>query len=304
MKRRLGRAAGRSARRWWSISACAIVLMALLAGRADAAETAWRALPWHLVDYHHKFPPTGAFRSVAIDMTLRGRVGADASLYVSPVWGKLGGTGFYFGLVSQLSGRQGRGLVGKGLLFSRWGSGTADDIRVPDAGWSYRGDKRTSGEGDYISVRQAFAWGEGRYSFALSARPEKAATWVNLSVTDRRTGRRIDGGGLRFPGAGLTLERTLVSFVEIFPPHGKGKWAIPKSLPRLDVAFSPAVVNGAFGPVSHRVHFPKRVPRLVKIHDDGFDFHVGLGHIPVPSSGPVPTAANDNAGKSAKVGSQ
>lgn len=267
--------------------AAALVLIAAAAAAQPAGP--WRALPWHLVDYHHKFPPTGIFRGLSIDMTLTGEVAAGTSLYLSPLWGKLDETGFYFGFVSQLSGPKGRSLVGKGLLFSRWGLASAADARAAEGMWAYIGDKRTSGEGDYVSVRRAFAWGQGRYTFTLSARPADGdAVWVDLRVREHRTGRLIDGGGLKFPGAVPRLGRTVVSFVEMFPPHGKGKWAFPVEIPRLDVAFSPALVNDAYGPVGHRIHYPRKVPRLVTARDDGFGLSVALGRIPAPQ------ATNDN----------
>ncbi len=280
---------------WLSI---ALLLAPVGGANADILAAPWRALPWHLVDYHHKFPPTGIFRSLSMDMTLRGRVDPGASLYLSPLWGKLDETGFYFGFVSDLSGPRGRRLVGKGLLFSRWGKGRKSDTRTPDGAWAYIGDKRTSGEGDFVSVRRAFEWGQGRYSFKLTARPDPAATWVDLAIIEHRTGARIDGGGLRFPGSGLKLQKTLVSFVELFPPHGKGKWTFPKTVPRLDVAFRPVVVNDTFGPVAQRVHFPKKVPRLVQVHDDGFEFNVSLGRIPLAA------ALNDNTSDMKEAGSK
>ena len=263
-----------------SVAVCAPALGA-------SAQGPWRALPWHLVDYHHRFPPTGVFRSVSIDMTLKGEAKRGQSLYLSPLWGKLGDTGFYFGFATDVSGPRGRGLIGKGVLFSRWGRGSKADVRAPKGGWTYVGDARTSGEGDYVSVRRGFKWGDGRYTFAMevdAARSGAEGTWIDLRITEHRTGRVLDAGGLRFRGSGLSLQRTVVSFAEIFPPHGKGKWALPSRVPRLDLSFSPALVNNKFGPVSHRVHFPRRVPRLAQVRDDGFDLHVTLGRLPVPAS--------------------
>lgn len=252
---------------------------------ADVSAPKWRALPWHLVDVYHRYPDTGTFRSVEVDMELSGQVPGGSFLYLSPLWGKFGDTGFYFGFVSDLYSRQQKRIVGKGMIFSRWGAGTLDDARLPTTSWGFIGEKETSGEGDFVSVRQPFSWSEGRYTFVMRKRrptPSGGASWLDLLIFEHQTGKWFDGGGLRFRNPSLKLKPTLVNFVEVFAPWGKGRWAFPTSLPNLTVTMGPPLINGIYEPVSSRRKRNPSVPPLVELSDVGGELRVRLGTLPVP----------------------
>ena len=260
---------------------------------AEAPPKAWKPLPWHLIDYYHRFPDTGTFRAIEIDLTLKGQVPKETYLYVSPLWGRFGNKGFYFGFLSDMYDPKAKTNIGRGIIFSRWGLGSHEDARPTRDAQSFIGKKATSGEGDFVSIRKPFHWTEGRYTFLMRARhPDRSSTgtWVDLLILEHASGKWIDAGGLRFRKQELRLRNQLASFVEIFAKRGRSRRHFPKSLPNLTVSLSPPLVNGTYEPISNRVRFGKKVPRLVEVEDDGLDFHIKLGGLPVPRAPAAKTA--------------
>jgi len=275
---------------FFALGACLLLTtLAICPGSGTAKEPvkAWKSLPWHLIDYYHRFPDTGTFRAIEIDLTLKGKVPKETYLYVSPLWGRFGDKGFYFGFLSDMYDPKRKKNIGKGIIFSRWGLGSKADARTPKGARSFVGEKATSGEGDFVSIRKPYRWNEGRYTFLMRARRPDAAgrgTWIDLLVLEHKSGRWIDAGGLRFHGKELSLRSRLVSFVEIFAKRGRGRRAFPKVLPEITVSVSPPLVNGTYEPISNRIRFSRRIPRLIETEDDGLDFHMKLGRIPVPAT--------------------
>lgn len=245
----------------------------------------YRALPWHLVDQYHRMSQEHAFQVIEIDMTLTGDTNIDLSMYFSPLWGKLDGNGFYFGFLSQIYDTRVKKIVGKGAIFSRWGLGRQEDIRIPKGGWSFVGNKATSGEGDFLSVRVPFDWSEGKYSFLMKTRglPKPEGVWVDLMVYENHTGKWIDIGGLRFKNGPMKLSRSVANFIEVFAPRGRGKHAYPKQLPFLDVTFSKPRLNHHIDPVRTRHVTPKNVPVLFQTNVVGDTVTFKLGDVPVPT---------------------
>lgn len=277
------------------LALAAVVLLAVPA----FADGNWKPLPWHLVDYNHRLPETGPFRTLEIDMELSGDAEGGPPLYLSPLWGHIGKSGFYFGFLSDIFDLRQQKAVGKGIIFSRWGLGSEDDIRMPDGAWNYVGRKASSGEGDFLSVRRTYAWKPGKYTFLLRARTRAAdsdGTWVDLLIFEHATGTWIDGGGLRFTDPTPHLSQRVVSFVEVVQRRGEPRTAMPDPLPKLDIVIGPPLVNGTFEPLANRTQFSDRVPRILGVRTEAGVIHMEMGRIPVP--------ANDNeapakAGKAA-----
>lgn len=246
----------------------------------------YKSLPWHLVDQYHRMPEGQIFQVIEIDMTLQGDTNIDLSMYLSPLWGKIDGSGFYFGFLSKIFDTRIRKVVGKGAIFSRWGLGRQEDIRVPKDGWSFVGNKATSGEGDFLSVRVPFEWSAGTYSFLMKTRGLPNAVggaWVDLMVYEKNTGKWIDVGGLRFKEGTMKLNRSVANFVEIFAPRGGGRHSYPKQLPFLDVTFSKPRLNHHVDPLRTRHVTPKNVPVLFKTQVQGDTVTFKFGQVPVPT---------------------
>jgi len=251
--------------KWISVTTGLVIV--LFSGLAVAEQSGWRPLPWHLVDYNYTLPDTGPFETLEMDMEIRGDADEGMFLYLSPLWGRLDQTGFYFGLQTDLFDK-GKSL-GKGIILSRWGKGRHIDGRAGPGGWTFIGEKATSGEGDFISVRTTYDWQPGRYTFVLKARKNEAGntagTWVDLSIRERVTGRWIDGGGLRFPGSRPHLRKRVVSFVEIYQAKARPLPDVPGNLDGLEISFGNPLVNQTFRPIKKRASFTPRVPRRIAV---------------------------------------
>lgn len=262
------------------------LLQCIWLDQAHAKTQQYRSLPWHLVDQYHRMPEGQSFKKLEVDMTLSGQTEIDLSMYFSPLWGKIDGNGFYFGFLSKIFDTRINKVVGKGAIFSRWGLGREEDIRIPKGGWSYVGNKATSGEGDFLSVRVPFEWTPGTYTFLMKTRAEDRSTdgiWVDLIVYQQSTGKWVDVGGLRFKYGPMKLARGLANFIEVFAPRGGGRHAYPKALPLMDVTFSKPRLNDVLDPLRTRHVVPKNVPLVFKTSVVGDTVTFKLGDVPVPT---------------------
>jgi len=248
---------------------CLFVFLFSVQAGAEQSAGSWRPLPWHLVDYNYTLPDTGPFNTLEMDMEIKGNAKKGMFLYLSPLWGRLDQTGFYFGLQTDIFDK-GRSL-GKGLIFSRWGKGRHSDGRAGPDGWSFIGEKATSGEGDFVSIRTSYGWKPGRYTFLLKTRKagveDSNGIWVDLLIHEQATGKWIDGGGLRFPGSRPHLRKRVVSFVEIYHANKRPLLDVPPNLNGLSIFFSPPRVNSSHRPTRSRASFYPKVPRRVKVSE-------------------------------------
>ncbi len=243
------------------VAAAALVLAAV-----GASAGSLEALPWHLVDYTYDFDPVGAFQSLDIDIDISGDTAPGHYLYVSPIWGKIGGAGFYFGLQTDVSGHGG-GDRGAGVIFSRWGAATTADARPAARGWAEALDDGHSGEGDFVGVRLPYAWGPGSYHFRLGTLAAAGGgCWVDLEVRKRGAGEAVDAGSLRFRSCD-TFYPNPVSFIEIYalPP---GTAPDRARLPHTAIRIHPPVVNGFRLPLRASPHIPRGVPPLAAMTRD------------------------------------
>ncbi len=242
------------------LAACAPCVRAAEKPRPEAR--GYPPPPWHLVDVWWDTGRDVPFKSYSIDVTLGDDVPATVNLYVAPVGlGHLDKTPFYGGLQTQADGytKKDRRLrkVGRGLIFSMWGQRSHDAIRPSVGGFC-----QSSGhEGDFVSVRRAYPWKKGRYTYRLVRMDAeevggKPFTWVGAFVYAHELDENAFVGALRFPGKDLVLKRQLASFVEIY-----GR-AIPVAdIPRVTVTFANLKVNGkAVDRPAATAVYPARVP--------------------------------------------
>ena len=118
-------------------------------------------------------------------------------IYLMVCNGDVDGTGYYFGLQTDVHDPttfQGRG---KGLIFSRWETRDLENARIPDDGFT-----QSSGhEGDFIGVRRDYNWSDGEYRLRLAqdGDDDDAGRWYGVWITDLSTSAETWIGSLRFP---------------------------------------------------------------------------------------------------------
>ena len=232
----------------------AVPLLAALVATARADESPappkLPPLPWHVADVWWKFAePTPHFESLDIDVTIDRDVPLTVNLYVSPCGlGELSGVKFYGGLQTNANGwpsktEHVRATIGKGGIFSRWGQGKLSVSQARGAEGTHF--EAADYEGDFVSVRRAFAWTKGTYTWSLRATDietvdEHDFTWVSCFVTAHDTGATRYIGSLRFEGKHLTFWNQHAAFVEVYSTA-----QIPRSeIPEVQVTFGYPRVNG------------------------------------------------------------
>jgi len=138
-------------------------------------------------------------REVSFDFTIHsdpGNFSDRNGLYLMVCQGDVAGTGFYFGLQTDVyDPTRGTGR-GKGIIFSRWNERDLAYAKPAEGGWT-----QSSGhEGDFIGVRVAYEWGVGTYR--MSIRPDgsdKDGDWYGVWLTNYTTDATVWAGSLRFP---------------------------------------------------------------------------------------------------------
>lgn len=219
---------------------------------AEDREPAKKLLPqpWHMADIWWKFEEaTPHFESLDMDVTIDRDVPEDVNLYVSPCGlGELSGVKFYGGLQSNSNGwpskeQHERAFIGRGAIFSRWGKGKLSVAQARGAEGTHY--EAADYEGDFVSVRRAFSWNKGTYTWSLRAADTETVdghdfTWVSCFVTAHETGATRFIGSLRFEGKDLTFWKQHAAFVEIYSTA-----KIPRSeVPEVTVTFGYPRVNG------------------------------------------------------------
>lgn len=186
--------------------------------------------PWHYTDVWMKYDPEdfkGEFQSLELDFEIKGKVPDDLPLYIAPIGAlKLDGQMFYGGIQTNSWMNRNREnpkpsdrrAIGRGCIFSLWDDRDLDHIQQAAGGFFDSSDH----EGDFISVRNRLAWGEGRFTYRLSRlRTETDAdgsrhAWIGAFVANHAGGEETFVGALRFKGEGLRLESTIPFFVEVY----------------------------------------------------------------------------------------
>ena len=216
--------------------------------------------PWHLVDvvlYSENEPKD--IQSYCTTLTIQGHVPDNINLYIVPFQERINQIRFYGGIQTRIDGSTDKNNLtntfvarNRGAIFSRWEERHVGAIRQAPGGLV-----ASSGhEGDFIGVRNDFAWSEGAYRLCLhksdvvegeplpaSYKPEDIAygwgryehTYVRMVATDMRTDATTTIGALAFPGKTLSLSAPNVIFVEIY---GHGGTFYIKDVPSFSLSFS------------------------------------------------------------------
>lgn len=236
-----------------NVFAFALFLASVTLTTADAADQSSKKelpQPWHLADIWWDFAqPTPHFESLDIDVTIDRDVPSTVNLYVAPCGlGDFSGAKFYGGLQTNCNGwpskeQHERESIGKGGIFSRWGTGKLSVAQARGAEGTHY--EAADYEGDFVSVRRPFQWGKGSYTWSLRACDTekldgKDYTWVSCFITAHDTGSSRYIGSLRFEGKDLTFWDHHSAFVEVYSTA-----EIPHSgVPEVKVTFGYPRING------------------------------------------------------------
>ena len=201
--------------------------------------------PWHLVQVPLVFSnELKDFQSYCTTFTIEGPVPDNVNLYIAPISQQINQIPLYAGIQTVIDGHTDKNNLAstftrrnRGAIFSRWKERNVGAIRQAPGGLV----ESSGHEGDFISVRNDFAWSEGTYrlclrkSFVVEGEPLPADyklediaygwgryehTWVRMEATDMSTNATTIIGELAFPGKTLSLSRHNTIFVEIYHHDG------------------------------------------------------------------------------------
>lgn len=179
----------------------------------------------------------------------------------------------YFGMQTQIA--DGSFVQrGKGFIFSRWDTRDLEDVRAPSDAFTESGGY----EGQFVSVRRPYHWGEGTYTFSVVAEePDDGGRWFSLHVTDHSADEKIWVGSLRFPGEDSQIEYTCFTTIEVY-----GRPVRPIDIPYWKVTVEPPVADGRQAYLS-RTRYPDNVANLrnalITMEQDRVIFEVGLDYL-------------------------
>lgn len=227
-------------------------LLAAVAGivRADthvpvAAPEQFIVTKWNWID--EKTDLSDGFHINARFRDVDGEFPEDQEYYFQLAYGQILGANFYFGFQTDLlEGGQSRG---RGVIFSRWGSQSADDIQTADGGFSEIG----SHEGEFIGVRLPYDWDAGAYTAFLE---KEENNWYSLTVRSYHGTDHTDTyiGSLRFPASG----ETGTSIRNVLEVYGDSTPMKVTELPAWVIAVhAPIIANGGPRPVSLTVDYSR-----------------------------------------------
>ncbi|MXZ10143.1 MAG: hypothetical protein F4Y79_11960 [Gemmatimonadetes bacterium] len=223
--------------------------------------------PWHLVDVHLVFSNEPKdIQSFCSTFTIEGPVPDNVNLYIASFSQQINQIRWYGGIQTVIDGHTDKNNLvpalfthrNRGAIFSRWQERNVGAIRQAPGGLV-----ASSGhEGDFISVRNDFAWSEGTYRLCLrksdvvegeplpaNYKPEDIAyvwgryehTWVRMEATDMSTNETTIIGELAFPGKTLSLNKRHGIFVEIY---GRPNPFRVRKIPVFNLYFSHFQVDG------------------------------------------------------------
>ena len=184
--------------------------------------------PWHLVDVFYELKEVSNFKSLSIDVDISDSIPDSTALYIAPFGiGSINNHYFYGGIQTQADGflhkpyhqnSEAISKIGRGIIFSRWDQRSTDAIQLAPNGYASSNDD----EGDFISVRNKFHWGKGKYRLTLFATDKHVSvndticTFVGMEIYSYGNKTNQLAGYLAFPGKELKLEKTLAIFVELY----------------------------------------------------------------------------------------
>ena len=196
--------------------------------------------PWHFTNIWMTLEeaPTD-IESYCVTFRVEADVEGEVPIYISPINQRINKVPLYGGIQTNIDGFdeddpvEDRIYRHRGAIFSRWGERDFGATRRAPGGLFESGGY----EGDFVSVRNNFAWTRGRYRLCLvkadivagEPLPEAydtddiaygwgrfAHTWVRMEATDLGSGEITFIGALAFPGESLTMRETNVVFYEAY----------------------------------------------------------------------------------------
>ncbi|MCY3680474.1 MAG: fibronectin type III domain-containing protein [Gemmatimonadetes bacterium] len=222
--------------------------------------------PWHLTNVHlYSANELKDIQSYCTTFTIQGSVPDNVNLYISLLGQQINQIPCYGGIQTHIDGYTDKNQTrntyerrDRGAIFSRWEERNVDAIRQAPGGLV-----RSAGhEGNFISVRNDFAWSEGTYRLCLrksdvvegaplptNYKAEDIAyswgryehTYVRMEATDLSTNETTFIGALAFPGKTLSLRNRGSIFVEIY---GRPFLFSVRETPLFSLSFSHFQVDG------------------------------------------------------------
>ena len=248
--------------------------------------------PWHMIDLNIWFEESYEMETFSIDVNILSDIPDSVQLYIAPFGtAEINGTQFYGGIQTQCGGynavenNENAGpfkLLGRSMIFSRWGSRSEDALLKAEGGVC-----ESSGyEGDFVSVRNSLNWKKGKYTFTLRKTNRTVFvdsamhTFVEMVVYDHQTKKNHLCGSLAFPGDTLVLSAQYFIFFELY-----GKRLNANKLSPYTFICDNMLVNGQ--PVKYRFvasSFEKNFPKFADAMFFNGKFTVEIGK---PNSKPV-----------------
>ena len=272
--------------------------------------------PWHFTNIWMTLEeaPTD-IESYCVTFRVEADVEGEIPIYISPINQHINKVPLYGGIQTNIDGidendpEENRIYRNRGAIFSRWQERDFGATRRAPGGLFESGGY----EGDFVSVRNNFAWARGRYRLCLvkadivagEPLPEAydtddiaygwgrlAHTWVGMEATDLGAGETTFIGALAFPGESLTMRETNAVFYEAYGS---------RTIPVHDLRPFEVVVEGI------RVDGEEVAYREVVEIVNPFDIHAAapaMAHSKYRDSGEIATragAATGGHGKSKAV---
>lgn len=236
------------------------------------------ATPWHMTNVAvYLVGVENDFESFCTTLRIEGETPDNVNLYISPFNGSLNGLTYYAGIQTRIDGDTTSGAFvrkGRGAIFSRWRERNTNAIMRATGGLT----ESSGHEGDFISVRNDFAWDEGRYRLCLVkseqiegeplpanytaediafAWDKYVHTWVRMEATDLDSGQTTFVGALAVPGTTLALPRHNLLFSEIY---GQPNPFRVERVPNITIIVEQFSINGRALPYSRVSATSNRIP--------------------------------------------
>lgn len=236
------------------------------------------ATPWHMTNVAvYLVGVENDFESFCTTIRIEGETSDNVNLYISPFNGTLNGLTYYAGIQTHIDGDTTNGFFvrrGRGAIFSRWRERNTNAIMRATGGLT----ESSGHEGDFIGVRNDFAWDEGRYRLCLvkaeqiEGEPLPANytaediayawnkyvhTWVRMEATDLDSGQTTFVGALAVPGTTLALPRYSVIFTEMY---GRPNPFPAERVPNITIIVEQFSINGRALPYSSISATSNRIP--------------------------------------------
>ena len=189
--------------------------------------------------------------SIEIDFTIHNNVDDWSDrhgLYLILAQSNVSGTGFYFGLQTDMYRYDGPTInTRKGVIFSRWETRDLAHTRVAPGGWNIS----SGAEGNFIGVRRPYEWSAGAYRARLARYDsDRRGDWYGLWITDVDRGRTTWMGALWFPrvdGQPTELGSSFSSHIEIYGSPLRliniPEWHVSLKAPLGDIKVTPAYAD-------------------------------------------------------------